>query len=95
MGGSAISSGLLTTSTVIYTGLRYFVGAIVLTDGTNAATVTVYDTPNTSGAVVCKLSCAGPDRESTFSLGDGGVRAKRGLYALVEGTNAGAIVYHK
>jgi hypothetical protein len=95
-GGTYISSGLLTTGgTVVYTGRRFFGGASILTDGTNAATVTVYDSTTTSGLVVCKISCAGPDRNTIMPIADPGVRMKTGLTVLVEGTNAQAVVYHK
>lgn len=91
-----ISSGLLTAGgVVLYTGRRFFGGATILTDGTNAATVTVYDSTTTSGTVVCKISCAGPDRSTVQQVSDPGVRAKTGLSILVEGTGAQAVVYHK
>lgn len=94
--GTYISSGLLTVGgTVVCIGRRFFGGACVLTDGTNAATVTVFDSTTTSGLVVCKISCAGADRTQILPPIDPGVRMDIGMSILVEGTNAQAVVYHK
>ena len=92
----ATSSGLLAASATVSANIGRFWGLQVLTDGTNAATVTVYDSENStiSGRVeLAKLIVAGADRhaEVIFNVG---VVANRGIRVEISGTGANAIVYY-
>lgn len=90
----AASSGLLTSSTVVKAAQGFLCSVEVLTDGTNAATVTVYDSAaaTTSGkTVLAKTIVAGAalhdGRDCTYP-----VVAREGLYVVISGTGAAAIV---
>lgn len=89
------SSGRRTSSAVVSAAPGRLHGLIVETDGTNAATITVYDNSaaSASGNIVGRLIVAGADRNANFVLPEQGVEAQNGLYLEVTGTGAAAIVY--
>lgn len=91
-GTTAISSGLKTADAQIYTGRGTLNGLVVNTDGTNAATVTLYDNTAASGTVLSQVIVAGADRTHSqiFNLA---VRCTTGIYADVTGTGAAYVVY--
>lgn len=69
-------------------------GIIVNTDGTNAATVTVFDNPSAaSGKVLARMIVPGATRFANFTAGDWGIEAMTGLFVTVTGTGSEAIVY--
>lgn len=88
--GSA-GSGQVSTSGQVVAGGAYLTAITVLTDGTNDATVILYDSTAASGKVVAKLWVPGglySDRMSwTYPL-----RVGNGIYASVSGTGASALV---
>ena len=89
-----ISSGLLVASAVLHGG-KELCSVLIITDGTNAATATIYDNATTSsGTVLFKGTVAGA---SNFGGGDAGspVMAGNGLYLLLSGTGASAIVFYR
>lgn len=88
------SSGLRTTDLAVWTGRAQLSGLTVLTDGTNAATVTIYDNTTNSGLVLAKLIVAGADRTQYQDFGSRPVVGEIGLFADVSGTGAEYIVYH-
>lgn len=90
--GTSISSGLLTASTAVYEGRGILSGVHVTTDGTNNATVTVYDGTAASGNELFKTVVTGTDNSRYYDLCR--VRCTEGLYAEISGTGASAIVYH-
>jgi hypothetical protein len=87
----AETSGLKTSSAVIHTGTCYLTAMQVYTDGTNAATIILYDNTAASGTVLAKMIVPA-------SAGYGGrnftvpVYCGVGIYASISGTNAGVIV---
>ena len=90
------SSGRQTASVVVSAAAGRLHGLVVETDGTNAATVTVYDNASASatGNIVGRLIVAGADRNANIIFFEQGVEALRGLYLEVTGTGAAAIVYY-
>jgi hypothetical protein len=90
---SSISSGALTANTQVVTGKGLLNGVLVNTDGTNAATVVVYDGTDTNGIMLVKAVVAGSENIKDI-LFNKAVRADVGLYVTVNGTGASAIVYH-
>lgn len=92
----SISSGSLTTSTLVFQGRSRLVAVSVSADGTNPATIIVYD--NTSAAadtahpILFQTVVPAGVRNQTeiFPLP---VSAKTGLYVSVAGTGASVIVY--
>jgi hypothetical protein len=91
-GTTAISSGIKAADTLIYTGRGTLNGLTVYTDGTNAATVTLYDGTTAAGNILTQVIVAGADRTESviFNLA---VRCLNGIYADVTGTGATYIVY--
>jgi hypothetical protein len=89
------SSGRKTSSAVISALPGRLHGIVVETDGTNAATVIVYDNASTAaGAELGRLIVAGATRNGVLMLPTQGVEAANGVYVAISGTGAGAIVYY-
>lgn len=91
---SATSSGLLTADTAVYDKPALITSVIVIGDGTNAATLVVYDNASAaSGTALAKIVVdAGLTYEKVvFSTP---VVANQGLYADVTGTGAEFIVHY-
>ena len=87
MKNPATSSGLKSADAVIMAMPGTFKGLIVITDGTNAATVTLYDNASAaSGTVLAKMVVAGADSSKELVVGECGVVANNGIYADVSGT---------
>lgn len=92
---ASYSSGEITSSEQVYTSESYVTALIIYTDGTNNATVALYDTADadtTNDPLIWASSIvAGTDgyggRTWTFP-----VRAANGLYLTISGTGASAIV---
>jgi hypothetical protein len=85
------ASGRLDASAQVVGGVAYLTALTVLTDGTNAATVTLYDSTAASGKIIAKLWVPGAvysDRMTWVFP----VRANVGIYASISGTGANAIV---
>lgn len=90
---SSLCSGALSASATVSGHKDYLNGVLVTTDGTNAATVIVYDNTAASGTILAKAVVAGATNQQhiTFTRG---VQASIGLYVSIAGTGAGAIVYY-
>jgi hypothetical protein len=90
---SGASSGLKTTSAAIATSAGVLTGALIITDGSNAATLTLYDHASTnSGTVLFKATVAGASNfgGATWEIP---IRYKNGIYAVISGTGANYVVY--
>jgi len=92
----SISSGEQAASALIYTvpakGVKCYLSAVeVITDGTNNATLIVYDNTAGSGTVLLEIRVTGTDhyggRSWTFP-----VRVDNGIYGAVTGTGASFII---
>lgn len=94
MRGTAKSSGLLgVATTLVATGRGMLSSVQAISDGTNAATVTVYDydSASASGDVLAKILV--PAAQGAISVVFGTpLRHDLGLVVVVAGTGAGAIV---
>lgn len=89
---SSRSSGLQSADALIYTGRNRINAITVLTDGTNAATLVVYDATSATGTVVAKAVVAGASLTGHFIF-ENPVLCENGIYADVTGIGAGYIVY--
>lgn len=90
------SSGLLTDNTVIATNAAHTLcSVLILTDGTNAATVVAYD--NATGAGGTVLFKGVVPGTAQFGGGDAGspLSITHGIYVTISGTGASAIVYSR
>ncbi len=87
------SSGQLLASAVVKASAAKFYGVEVVTDGTNTATVTIYDNASAAaGTILSQPIVAGAVRfDKTQEIPP--VAASNGLYCNIAGTGAKAIVY--
>lgn len=92
-GTTCISSDLQTTDQQIYTGRGTLNAVTILTDGTNAATLTIYDNTSAAGTVLFKMIVPGAS-QSNHAEYNLAIRCTTGLYADVSGTGASYIVYY-
>lgn len=69
---------------------------VVLTDGTNNATLTLYEgTAATAGKQVFDVTVAGADRSKSFNLKDKQLgRPWQKVWVVLSGTGARAFIYH-
>lgn len=90
----ATSSGLKSADAEILVGPGKLRGVQLLGDGTNAASVIIYDNKSAaSGTVLAKISLDAGLTEASPLIPDAGIWAQNGLYADVTGTGAEYIVY--
>lgn len=95
---SGTSSGLLAASQAVMGGNSSpcsgrLLSIHLIADGTNAATVTIYDNPSAaSGLVLAKLSIPAGETYVDAHLPGDGMVANQGLYASLSGTGAACIV---
>ena len=83
--------GYLTGSGSVYLGPCELTQIIVKTDGTDAATITVYDSPSASGEVVTGWTCSGASNACAQDWVTPR-QIKNGIYVVISGTNASYIV---
>ena len=93
MSTTALSSDLLTTTTTVVQNGSYLNSLQVLTDGVNAATVTVFNNTAASGVVVAKIVVPGANSYSGIAFLVP-VRCDIGITVQIAGTGAAAIVTH-
>lgn len=94
MRGTAKSSGLLGVATTLVTVGKGMLSSVqAISDGTNTATVTIYDydSASASGDVLAKVVVPGAQGTISVSLGTP-LRCDLGLVVVVSGTGAGAII---
>lgn len=92
------SSDRLTADTAVKAAAGTLGGVILLGDGTNAATVRIYDNASAaSGTSLAELVVAASttNRTETWMAPGGGVPASAGIYADLTGTGAVVYVYYR
>lgn len=88
---TAVSSGAIAVGTVtLATGHNYVDSIILTADGTNAATVTVYDGTSATGTILAVVKVAAVSVYSHVAFSKA-LRADLGITAVVAGT--GAVAY--
>lgn len=90
---SSRSSGLKTADAAIATGVNRVNAVTLLGDGTNAASLILYDNTAASGTVLAKVTQLATAR-LTHIIFENPVYAEKGIYADVTGTGAEYIVYY-
>jgi hypothetical protein len=90
---SSISTGVLSASTLISTGRNRINAITVLTDGTNTATLSLYDNTSAAGTVSVKGACVGANLVNHIIF-ENPVVMENGIYASVTGTGATFIVFY-
>lgn len=92
MTSPSYSSGLKTADAVIRADKAILTGVHVITDGTNDATVLLYDNASAaSGTEIFKITATGTDDAIPINLPNNGVYCKNGIYADI--TTAGTMGY--
>lgn len=93
MAGTALSTGVLTSNTSVFSGKNLVNGLIAGGDGTNVATITVYDNTSASGSIIMQVIVpAGQRQVLVFPMRS--IQASLGLYVSVSGTGANAQLYY-
>ena len=90
---SSRSSDLKSADALIFTGRNRINAVTLITDGTNAANVIVYDGVAASGVVAAKVTGAGA-QNTVHVIFENPVVCENGIYADVTGTGANYIVYY-
>lgn len=91
--GTSLSSGVQSADGVIFAGRNRVNAITVLTDGTNAATLDLYDNATTnSGTIKVKGKCIGTNLVNHIIF-ENPVLFENGIYADVTGTGASYIVF--
>ena len=90
---SSISSGVLNTDTLVFTGRNRINAITVLTDGTNAATVDIRDGTTVSGTIKLTGKCVGANLINHLIF-ENPVVVENGIYVDLTGTGATCIVYY-
>jgi hypothetical protein len=94
MAGTAQTSGLLAAgTTTVYTGRGTLNSFIVTSDGTNAATCTIYDNTAGSGTVLAKLFVTGANGSEVVTFSDH-IRVNIGITVVLSGTGSGATIHY-
>ncbi len=86
------SSGLVVADAAIMGGSGRLLSVQLIADGTNPATLVLYDSAAASGTAVCKLSIAATGTYADATLPADGVWCNTGIYADIGGTGAACIV---
>ncbi len=89
---TAVSSGVLSSSAIVHTGRCYLTHVLIGTDGSNDATITLYDGTSTAGVQI------GPPIWVPGGVKQGSQTwtipklCNKGIYVSISGTNATADV---
>ena len=89
---TAKSSGFLSADSLICDAPCVLTGVQLYSDGTNAATLILYDSQNADGKIVYKAACLTNASNSDHRDWVHPIKCNDGLYADITGTNAGYIV---
>jgi len=89
---TSISSGVLNADALLFTGRNRINAISVFTDGTNAATVDLFDNTAASGTIRVKAKCLGANLMNHIIF-ENPVLFENGIYVDLTGTGATVIVY--
>lgn len=87
----AHSSGELLTNSAAYTGPCYITAAHIMTDGTNAAKLMVYDNTSAAGKVILERTIVGNTHGGSI-IWTFPVKCTNGIYVTVTGTGGSCII---
>lgn len=84
---SSVSTGKISSSSAVISGPGFLTDVIVRTDGSNAATVTLYDGTNTSGTEIFSTVVDGANYTGGWIF-NFPLQFKTGIYVTISGTGA-------
>jgi len=89
-----LSSGEQVSSAAVATGASLITGVLVLTDGTNAGTIIVYDNTSAAGTKVFEAVVTGASNfgGATFEIP---IYCATGIYGAISGTGASFIIWYR
>lgn len=90
---SSVSSGVLSADTLLFTGRNRINALTIFTDGTNAATVALYDNTSAASKIAVQGKCLGASLVNHIIF-ENPVYVENGIYADVTGTGASFIVFY-
>lgn len=91
----ATSSGLQTSDGIISALPGRLMGCILNGDGTNSATIILYDNASSAaGTVLAKIVLDAGLTSQELVVGEAGIVVNKGIYADVSGTGAEFLVYY-
>jgi hypothetical protein len=83
-----------TASALIYTGKCLIGGIIINSDGTNNATLTIYDNTEGTGNVLCTLVCKGDELNMGVMFNNAPRIMSNGIYATLSVAGGGTAKYY-
>ena len=94
MSSTNVSTGLLSASAQVFLGRSALSNVVAHGDGTNVATIEVFDGTDDTGVLLAKVVCpAGSTVAYTGGAMHLPVRAVTGIYVKITGTGAGAVLH--
>lgn len=90
---TAISTGVLSSDTLVFTGRNRVNALTILTDGTNAATAEIKDGTTSAGTTKITGKCVGASLINHIIF-ENPVLFENGLYVDLTGTGATCIVFY-
>ena len=90
----ATPSGEKSLSSLIYTGKCLLTGIKIVTNGTNDATVEIYDNTEASGTKVDKFVVSGDENYGGAIYGKSPIMMSTGIYVTLSGTGANFFVFY-
>ena len=92
MKNTSVSLGEQTSDGILFTGRSLLDSVLVLTNGTNDATVIIYDNTAASGKKLFEATVTGASNQAFFSFNNP-VQVEKGMYLDITGTGASCIPY--
>jgi len=90
---SSISTGVLSADTLISNGRNRINAITVFTNGTNTATIDIYDNTSATGKIAVVGKCLGANLINHIFF-ENPVLVENGIYADVTGTGATFILFY-
>ena len=90
---SSRSSDLKSASALIATGKNRINSILMIGDGTNAGTLTVYDNTSASGMVLAQTA-VGSQHHTAYISFPNPIYAEKGIYASLSGTGATFVLHY-
>lgn len=88
------TTGKVEASALVFSGAGTMKAVLLYTDGTNDASLTIYDNTAASGKIIREVHAKGSDGKGPFGNENAFVYCSTGCYAALSGTGAYFIIDH-
>jgi hypothetical protein len=85
---AAECSGKKTETVQVYTGKCLLAAGLLYTNGTNDASLILYDGTTNAGKIILEVYAKGTDGQGPFGAVERKVRCQTGIYGVLTGTGA-------